>query len=208
MKRNAVGFYWTLPVPWSGFTTLPDNIDEAAAKSRTIRYQREAIRRHAMEYGYELVHEAAFLEIEPDRGTDLIEGPLERVAPICRQHDAVVLYVDFGREQGWRSHGPLRAYADRLGLRLEPIWPDELPIDGAPSFDPAAHFAQWRERPREWTKGKPARAAASHSRALALRDTGLKNPAIAGHLNDEGLLSLTGKPWTADSLRKFLASTD
>jgi hypothetical protein len=30
MARNAVGFYWTLPVPWAGFTSLLREIDEAA----------------------------------------------------------------------------------------------------------------------------------------------------------------------------------
>lgn len=205
MKRKAVGFYWTLPVPWLGFTKLPDDIDEAATKSRTIRYQRDAIRRHAKENGFDLIHEAAFLEIEPDRGTELIEGPLKRVAPICQQHDAVLLYVDFSKEQGWRSHAPLHNYADQLGLRLEPVWPSALPIEGEPSFDPAAHFARWRERQREWTDTKPARAAEARTRALALRGNGLKNPAIADQLNAERLLSPTGKPWTADGVRKFLA---
>ena len=35
--RNAVGFYWTLPVPWAGFVELPEDIDAAAKASRTIR---------------------------------------------------------------------------------------------------------------------------------------------------------------------------
>ena len=44
-NTRAVGFYWTLPVPWAGFTDLPTDVDEAAAQSRTIRYQRDLIRR-------------------------------------------------------------------------------------------------------------------------------------------------------------------
>ncbi len=208
MKRKAVGFYWTLSVPWLGFTTLPRNIDQAAEASRTIRYQRDAIRRHAKDNGYDLVHEETFLEIAPDRGSDLVEGPLERVAAICRLHDAVVLYVDFSEVQGWRSHAPLHHHSERLGLQLEPIWPNSLPIAGAPDFDPSAHFAQWRERQHEWIKAKPARATAARARAAALREQGLKNPAIAEALNAEGIPSLTGKAWTADSLRKFLAAPD
>ena len=70
MVRNAVGFYWTLPVPWTGFTSLPSDIDEAAKVSRTIRYQRNTIRRYAKVEGYRLIHEEVFLEIKPDRGSD------------------------------------------------------------------------------------------------------------------------------------------
>ena len=47
MSQNAVGFYWTLPVPWAGFTSLPKAVDDAAKLSRTIRYQRDLIRRYA-----------------------------------------------------------------------------------------------------------------------------------------------------------------
>ena len=68
--RNAVGFYWTLPVPWAGFTKLPKDIEEAAKASRTIRYQCELIRRYARDNGYRLVDEKVFLEIEPDRGSE------------------------------------------------------------------------------------------------------------------------------------------
>ena len=47
MSQNAVGFYWTLPVPWVRFTSLPKAVDDAAKLSRTIRYQRDLIRRYA-----------------------------------------------------------------------------------------------------------------------------------------------------------------
>ena len=90
MTRNAVGFYWTLPVPWAGFTTLPAGIDDAAAVSMTIRYQRDAIRRHAKSEGFQLIHEEVFFEIEPDRGSDIITEPLAKVEKICREHDAVL----------------------------------------------------------------------------------------------------------------------
>lgn len=36
---NYIGFYWTLPVNWAGFTTLPSDADAAAKVSCTIRYQ-------------------------------------------------------------------------------------------------------------------------------------------------------------------------
>jgi hypothetical protein len=34
-----VGFYWTLPENWSGFRSLPTDVEAAAVKSRSIRYQ-------------------------------------------------------------------------------------------------------------------------------------------------------------------------
>lgn len=41
---NYIGFYWTLPVNWAGFTTLPADADEAAKGSLTIRYQVDLVR--------------------------------------------------------------------------------------------------------------------------------------------------------------------
>ena len=84
MARNAVGFYWTLPVPWAGLVSLPNEIDEAAKVSRTIRYQRDLVRRYATDEGYRLVHEELFLEIEPDRGSDLILEPLRKVKKFAK----------------------------------------------------------------------------------------------------------------------------
>lgn len=111
--RNAVGFYWTLPVPWAGFTTLPEDIDAAAKVSRTIRYQCDLIRRHAVENGYTLVAEKVFLEIAPDRGSQYVLEALRPLEAICRAREAVLLFVDFSEVQGWRGHGPLSDWATR-----------------------------------------------------------------------------------------------
>lgn len=92
---SAVGFYWTLPVPWAGFTHLPQDIDAAANASQTIAYQRALIRRHAQERGYALIHEEVFLEIEPDRGSQYVRGPLRKLEALCRARHATLLYVDF-----------------------------------------------------------------------------------------------------------------
>jgi hypothetical protein len=45
VRQRFVGFYWTLPIPAVGFTSLPKDVGAAAAASKTIRYQRERIRR-------------------------------------------------------------------------------------------------------------------------------------------------------------------
>ena len=118
MERNAVGFYWTLPVPWVGFTTLPDDIDEAAKKSRTIRYQRDLIQHYARGERYRLIYEEVFLEIGPDRGSRLIVEPLNKVKAICQRQNAVLLYVDFWEVQGWRTHHALRNWLDRAGIEV------------------------------------------------------------------------------------------
>lgn len=205
MTRNAVGFYWTLPVPWAGFTTLPAQIDEAAAISKTIRYQRDAIRRHAKIEGFNLVREEVFLEIEPDRGSDIIREPLAKVAKICREHDAVLLYVDFSQIQGWRSHAPMQQWSQTYSIQTDPVFPDEMVMDGQ-MFDPHAHFSAWREKQSDWMAGKVERAAKAHARALVLLSEGQKRPAIADLLNAENISSPSGKPWTADNIGKFLAA--
>jgi len=40
MARNAVGFYWTLPVRWAGFIRLPDD-RQAGQFSRMHRLRRK-----------------------------------------------------------------------------------------------------------------------------------------------------------------------
>jgi hypothetical protein len=206
MKQKAVGFYWTFPVPWAGFHTVPANVDEAAKTSRTIAYQRELIRRYARANGYELIREAAAVEFRPDGGTSDIAKDLEPLAALCRTEDATMLLADFTEHHGWRSNVPLHDAARDLGITVAPVPADILPLDGI-TFNPHAHFAEWRERQRQWTADKPARAAKARARALELGATGAKNPAIAKTLNAEGLRSPTGKEWTADALRKFLATS-
>ena len=207
MKRNAVGFYWTLPVPWVGFRTVPKDINAAAKASRTIAFQRELTRRHARENGMALVHETALVELRPDRGTNEIKGPLEAVAAICRAQGAVMLYTDFKEVKQWRSNQPMMDAVRDLGIDALPIGVERIFVNGE-TFDPFDHFAQWRQRQHDWTENKPARLAAARERALALKAEGAKNPEIARRLNEERLRTATGKPWTADSLRKVLAAAE
>lgn len=203
MKRKAVGFYWTLPVPWDGFTKLPDDIEGAAKASRTIRYQRALVHAYAASQGYELIREVHFLEIEPDRGTDFILEPLRKVEALCQANSATMLYVEFAEVQGWRSHAPLDTWAHQARIDVTPISAGPAMVDGK-LFDPHRHFADWRERQRQWTDAKPQRIALAAARAEELKAEGLGNAAAANALNDERVLSPTGKMWTADSLRKFI----
>lgn len=203
--QSAVGFYWTLPVPWTGFTDLPRDVDQAARSSRTIRYQAELIRRHARQNRLNLVHEEVFLEIEPDRASQMVCAALESVAPIVRAHHAALLVVDFAQVQNWRSHQPLQDIAADLGLRPDLVYPDDILLDGRP-FHPAAHFETWRKRQMAWSAGKAARLAAALTRASQHRAAGASLARTADLLNAEGLRSPIGRPWTADNLRKAMAA--
>lgn len=205
MKRKAVAFFWTLPVPWAGFTHLPAEIEEAAKVSRTIRFQRALIHDYARKHGVELVHEEAFLEINPDRGSETIRDALNKAAAICRTRGALLLFVDFAAVQGWRSHQPMREWLEEAEIDSLPIEAAPIMLDGA-IFDPHAHFSAWREAQWDWSSSKHERAEKALARARELQGAGAKYPAMARTLNDEGLRSLSGKPWTSDSLRKFVAA--
>lgn len=201
--RNAVGFYWTLPVPWAGFTRLPPDVDEAAEKSRTIRYQTALIRDFARSQGYRLIAEKVFIELEPDRSSPRVREPLEGLIELCRRERATILYVDFSHEQGWRSH----PYMDQLladsALDILPVSASPVTMDGA-VFDPFEHFSDWRKRQQRWIADKDVRAAAAARRAIEIYAQGHTFDEVADMLNREGLPTPTGKAWSGDNLRKFL----
>ncbi|MFM2273725.1 MAG: hypothetical protein RL702_2790 [Pseudomonadota bacterium] len=207
MGRKAVGFYWSLPVPWAGFTKLDRDIEIAAKQSRTIAYQRALVRDYARRQGMALIHEEAFLEIKPDRGSEQIVPALEKATKLCRAQGAELLYVSFAGVQQWRNHHAMEHWLAQADIVPTAIEAEPILVEGKP-FDPFAHFSDWRERQTDWTEGKEERANKARDRASELLLAGLKKPAVAQLLNDEGLRSLTGKPWTADSLRKFLATHD
>lgn len=202
MKQKAVGFYWTMPVPWAGFQILSNDIDQAAEESRTIRYQRDAVRFFASLNGFDLIHEEVFLEISPDRSSEHVIGPLEQAASLCRRENATLLYVDFDRVQGRRPHHELKKWLQSANIPSESLFDWNVPgLD----FEPDAHFREWRRLQQEWTKEKPNRIAQARQRALTLVST--KSYAeIAETLNKERLRSATGKPWTAEMVRKLTAS--
>lgn len=207
MGKRAVAFYWSLPVPWAGFNALDPDIEIAAGQSRTIAYQRALVRDYAKRHGIRIVHEEAFLEIDPDRGSSYIIPALRKAERLCREHGAELVYVNFAGVQGWRSHHAMQEWLEQAEVRQTAI--EAAPIElGGILFDPHAHFADWRERQMEWISSKGDRSQRARERATELLAKGLKKPAIARALNDEGLRSLSGKPWTSDSLRKFLTTRD
>ncbi len=205
MSQNAVGFYWTLPVPWVGFTSLPKTVDEAAKLSRTIRYQRDLIRQYATDNHLKLIREEVFLEVYPDRASDQILEPLRKVKEKCEAENAVLLIVDFWEIKKWRDHGQLRNWLKEAGKKIEicRIYPDEIKI-GQKRFSPDVHFSNWRNKQSEWTLGKEQRKQKALVRAQQLRADGKKNAQIAEVLNNEGLRSPTGRRWTEDNIGKLV----
>ena len=200
MKRKAIGFYWTLPVPWARFNTI-DTGDAAAAaqQSKTIALQRQAVQAYAKAEGYDPIHEATHIEVAPDRGGAEIRGELQKLAALAREQGGVILYVDFGQAIDQRSHQYLRDYVGNHAGLFAPValdWTHEEAF--------RAHFGTWRVRQTEWTAGKAARVAAAKARTAELKAQGHKLPQIAQMLEAEILRSASGKPWTADSLRKAL----
>lgn len=197
VQRNFAGIYWTRPVPWANFRYLSEDVDIAATESRTIRYQRELIRRHVRQAGGALHTEIALMEVAPDRATP--EAMAELLRAVNRTPEEVTfIYVDFGAAYGWREHPYLRQALERR--RAEPVYPDSMLIDGQ-NFDPVAHFRKWRD-----VEARRRALAPEHVNLVRmhLAECGASTLAAAADaLNRADIRTPTGKHWTADSLRKF-----
>ncbi|MFC3314184.1 hypothetical protein ACFOHK_15555 [Falsigemmobacter intermedius] len=196
---DYVSIAWTRPVNWLRFTDLPRDIDAAAAKSRTIRYQRDLIRRWVQETQGRLVHEEAVMELSPDRATPQAVSVIEALR---RQHpSATFLAVAFPRANGWRPHVHLEALL--LKGRYHLLDPDPY-ISAAFSFDPSTHFSDW-ETQNASHRGQKACHRAEILAAIATLDP-MSLTRKADALNERGLTTHTGKAWTKDNLAKFLSS--
>lgn len=200
---RVIGFYWTLPVPWIGFTALPKSVDAAAKASRSIRYQRERVRQWTKDEGGQLLHEEAFMEMKADRGTTAILPEIDRLLARADALDATLALVNFAESFHWRPHASLwgRLQAEERVMALDPV---PVLIDGQ-FFDPTAHFRAWTDMAETHTALKPQAKAQIAARITALRNEGSSYTAIADALNAEGTTTPSGKPWRADNLRKLLA---
>lgn len=204
--RRYVGFYWTLPVPWAGFQSLPDDVDEAAEQSRTIRYQRDLVRRWVAEENGQLIAEKVFLELQPDRATEYVEAPLGEAIRLCRESDACLVYVDFQERFKARPNQFLARALDVNELDSMALAPEEIQMDGV-QFDPIEHFRTWRGAYKEHQKHKPDKGAKVHEEIHNMRESGATWAAVADRLNEQNLKTLNGKPWSADNVRKFAAGS-
>ena len=202
VRQAYLGFYWTLPVPRTGLRSLPRDLDAAARKSRTIRYQLEAVRRYVRDDKGELLGETAFMELAPDRGSEEIHAPLNEIIARCKTHDATLIYVDFAEYYNWRPHTFMMSRIAESKIATLPLLPDPMMIDGQ-CFDPVLHFRSWQVR-HETDAAELRRQARDEvavvMTALAGRRGGYQ--AAAEILNERGIPTATGRPWTADGVRK------
>ncbi len=209
--RNFVGFYWTLPLPSCGFNKLPDNPDEAAKISRTIRYQREVVRNHVAKHNGDLKSEIVFLEVRPDRGTDFVQPYIEKALRACIKYDAQLLYVEFAHRHGWRDHPVLRELMQLSRVSCLPLYPDPIHIDGV-EFDPIEHFRTVRAAQNDLMANKEQRRAAIATiidDVYAELTTQTSKPTfgdVSDRLNNRHIVTITGRSWTAANLKQFMIS--
>ncbi|WP_114947655.1 recombinase family protein [Microvirga calopogonii] len=208
-RPQFVGFYWTYPVKWAGFTELSADPDEAARQSRTIRYQRVLAERYVRERRGIFVDEVVLLEpsrdyvvrLKESDGKEKKDHPLLRRLKPCKEGIATLLWVDFGRNDGWRSHRRLHDLIHALDIRSEALDPIPWKIDGE-DFEPAVHFRDWRELDKAsdaWRQmAIPMALPAILDRVPEGRG---RNRTIAEYLNDLGVPTKTGLPWTPDTVK-------
>lgn len=206
MGGRFVGLYWTLPVTWAGFTTLDRDgldVDAAAMASRTIRYQREVIRRWVAEEKGELIGEVAFMDTRTDRATEAVRDVLERRVPTEARRGASLVAVEFSNDHNWRPNPFLWRAARTLGMRLERLPPDPILIGGK-LFHPARHFAEWRKRDRSVMTRLRLEAYAGLRTSLSeVPDGEGRWRQVADALNGRGTRTVRGGTWTAENVRKL-----
>lgn len=202
MREPFVGLYWTLPVTWAGYRDLPPSVDAAALASKTIRYQRERVRRYVFDMAGDLVDEIAFMDTRTDRATDAVRDVLRRNAPAFHASRPTLLTVWFEQTNNWRRNPFLLRAAAELGLNLIGLSPDALVIDGI-VFDPSRHFAAWRKRNGTATDRLRLAAEDGLQKALvAVPDGTGRWRAIATSLNERGIATSRGCAWTSEGVRK------
>ena len=200
---DYIGFYWTLPVPWAGFTELPQDPDAAAKVSRTIRYQVERVRRWVAEEKGRLIHEEVFLELAPDRGSEEIVPVIDKVIAQAHAEGACLVLVDFSLAMQWRRHGPLWDRLNQSGI-VEALDPEPMQL-AEETLDPIAHFRTWRRLQDAYSSAKDKRREAVAEVIGDLRAEGMTYAKIARELNGAEMMTPNGKPWTGENVRKAVS---
>jgi hypothetical protein len=201
---NAVGFYWTLPVNWADFRDLDENVEVAAQRSKTIRYQMELVRRWAKANAYQLPYEIAYIDTRTDRATDGCKSALVRARQKCTDPKAALIYVNFEEANFWRKNPFIQVHARTLGFKPIGLPPDAMTIDDK-LFDPIKHFKDWRNLDKT-TKVDLRRAADEGLLEAYLRFDGGEGryTLMAQWLNDHGIKTATGKAWSDENVRKAI----
>lgn len=193
MSGQFVGFYWTLPINWANFRYLPRNVEAAAAKSRTIRYQMHVVRRWVADNGGHLIKEIVFLELSPDRGTEAVRGELEAVRKLCLPNKAELIHVDFAEAFHWRRHPHLNAFIEEHAIPRIGLPPDPITMNGR-RFDPIRHFEESRAKHSRKTASFREMATAELLAAAARHGGGPGDyRAISEDLNRREVKTPTGR---------------
>ncbi|WP_131114269.1 hypothetical protein [Lichenihabitans psoromatis] len=200
-----VGFYWTLPIPAVGFVRLPKAIDDAAAASRTIRYQRERVRRWVESQKGHIVAEFAFLELRPDRGSDAVAEELGKALRKAQETGATFVYIRFADYHQARLHPFMQVILQVTSVPCVGLPPDPEQV-GFETFDPIAHFRKSRKTlPRAWdSERQEALQAAVNAAVVAVGDVRGKAERIAEHLNSSQIRTTNGRAWTGSNVRAFM----
>lgn len=200
-ERRYVGFYWTLPVRWAGFTNIAPDADGAARESTTIRYQRALARAYASEFNAELVDEVVFMELRPDRGTEYVRDALIAAKKSCDKHSAVLLWINFRDSTRWRAHNSMGAMMRELQIPNRDLPAEGILLDGR-RFEPAEHFSEWRKRDRESSRDRTEMIALVMPIMLQQYEGDRRYRLIAEALKIRGIPTKTGKEWNEESVRK------
>lgn len=202
--RSAVGFYWTLPVNWADFRSLPDDIEEAAKRSKTIQYQRAIVWQWAKEHACCVDHEVAYVDTRTDRATAGCKDALTKARKKCAGLMTPMIYVNFGKAHFWRRNPYIYDHAKILGFDPIDLSPEPIPIDGK-LFDPIKHFETWRERDKRAKRNLREIADDGLLEAhLQFEEGAGRYKLMAEWLNGHGIKTATGKIWSAENVRKAI----
>lgn len=203
MAEAYIGVYWTLPVNWTGFRDLSHSVEMAADVSKTIRYQRERVRRYVDDNADKLIGEIAFMDTRTDRATEAVKDILRREMPAYAGRKVTLLTVSFEEVHNWRPNPFMYEVAEELDLSLVGLSPDPLTINGE-EFDPAKHFAAWRKQDKS---AMPLlRLKANEGLQAALLEVPAGNgrwQIVADLLNHRKVKTIQGGSWTSENVRKL-----
>ena len=137
--------------------------------------------------------------------TDAVRDVLRRAAPGYAGTGATLLAVQFHEAHHWRRNPFLHEAAVELGLKVIGLSPDAITFGGQ-RFDPARHFARWRES--DGTAMARLRLHAHEGLRSALAEVPAGDGrwhAIADLLNGRCIRTVQAGSWTAENVRKLVS---
>jgi hypothetical protein len=214
--EKYVGFYWTLPVGWLGFRDLPKDAEQAAKKSKTIRYQRAVVQnwlkwqnegQRPDNARHQLIGEVTYIDKRPDRPTHaFLLDSMKRAGREAVRLGARLVIVEFGTEYTQiRSIRGLGAELKAADVPVELLPVEPVMLDGK-LFHPHQHFLEWRERDAAGKLALLERAICGLREAISHfgADGDCRYQDISRLLNDRGIRTPTGRAWTAENVRKVI----